>query len=98
MKESLITKLSALKSALYSAKIEGNHLNLEDVLNLILNQRQIEIIKLLKKQKVASLDFIKRRFLKVPGRTLRYDLKKLCDRGLVMKIGQTKGVYYKIIL
>ncbi len=91
------TKLSILKSALYSAKIEGNPLNLEDVLDLILNQRQVKIIKLLKKQKIASLDFIKRRFLKVPGRTLRYDLKKLCDKNLVMKIGQTKGVYYKII-
>ena len=91
------TKLSALKSALYSAKIEGNPLDLENVLDLILNQRQVKIIKLLKKQKIASLYFMKRRFLKVPGRTLRYDLKKLCGKGLVMKIGQTKGVYYKII-
>lgn len=91
------TKLATLKSALYSAKIEGNPLNLEDVLDLILNQRQIKIIRLLKKQRTFSLDFIKRRFLKVPRRTLRYDLKKLCDKGLVMKIGQTKGVYYKII-
>jgi len=88
--------LTTLKSALYSAKIEGNSLNLEDVLDLILNQRQVKIIKLLKKQKIASLDFIKRRFLKVPSRTLRYDLKKLCNKDLVMKIGQTKGVYYKM--
>lgn len=97
MKMSFGTKLSALKSALYSAKIEGNPLNLEDVLNLILNQRQVKIIKLLKKQKITTLDIIKRRFLKVPDRTLRYDLKKLCDKGLVMKIGQTKGVYYKLV-
>lgn len=92
-----IQRVSLLKSSLFSAKIEGNSLNLEDVLDLILNQRQAKIINLFKDHRMVSLDFIKRRFLKVPGRTLRYDLKKLCDKNLVMKIGQTKGVYYKII-
>ena len=65
--------------------------------DFFLPPRQEEILKIIKDHKIVSLDFIKRRFLKVPGRTLRYDLKKLCDKGLVMKIGQTKGVYYKII-
>jgi repressor of nif and glnA expression len=43
---------------------------------------------------MVSFDFLKRRFLKVPERTLRYDLKKLADRELINKIGKTKGVFY----
>jgi len=39
---------------------------------------------------------IHRRFLKVPARTFRYDLKKLADEGLIIKIGQTRGSYYRI--
>lgn len=65
--------------------------------DLFLPPRQEEILLIIKDHRMVSLDFIKRRFLKVPGRTLRYDLKKLCDKDLVIKIGQTKGVYYKII-
>jgi len=34
--------------------------------------------------------------LKVPERTLRYDLKKLVDKRLVIKIGETRGSYYKM--
>jgi Fic family protein len=59
--------------------------------------RQEEIMQIIRDHRLVSLDFIKRRFLKVPARTLRYDLKKLCNKGLIMKIGQTKGVYYKVI-
>ena len=66
--------------------------------DLLLPPRQDEILLIIKDHRIVSLDFIKRRFLKVPGRTLRYDLKKLCDKNLVVKIGRTKGVYYKIIL
>jgi len=64
---------------------------------LFLPPRQEEILQIIKDHRMISLDFIKRRFLKVPSRTLRYDLKKLCDKDLVMKIGQTRGVYYRII-
>lgn len=63
---------------------------------IFLPPRQEEILQIIKDHKMVSLDFIKRRFLKVPGRTLRYDLKKLCDKKLVLKIGQTRGSYYKI--
>lgn len=64
---------------------------------IYLPPRQEEIRQIIKDHKTVSFDFIKRRFLKVPERTLRYDLKKLCDRGLVIKIGQTKGSFYKLI-
>ncbi len=64
---------------------------------IFLPPRQEEILLIIKDHQIVSLDFIKRRFLKVPSRTLRYDLKKLCDKNLVIKIGKTKGSYYKII-
>lgn len=59
--------------------------------------RQEEILQIIKDHKTVSFNFIKRRFLKVPERTLRYDLKKLCDKEVVIKIGQTKGSFYKLI-
>lgn len=62
----------------------------------LLPPRQEEIFLIIKEHKIVSFDNIKRRFLKVPERTLRYDLKKLVDKGLTIKIGQTRGSYYKI--
>lgn len=63
---------------------------------LLLTPRQEEIINIIKDHNIVSFDGIKRRFLKVPGRTLSYDLKKLINKKLVNKIGETKGTYYKI--
>lgn len=62
----------------------------------LLPPRQEEIYLIIKEHTVVSFDNIRRRFLKVPERTLRYDLKKLVDKGLTIKIGQTRGSYYKI--
>lgn len=62
----------------------------------LLPPRQEEIYLIIKEHKIVSFDNIKRRFLKVPERTLRYDLKKLVDKGLAIKIGQTRGSYYKM--
>jgi Fic family protein len=58
--------------------------------------RQEEIFEIIKDHNTASFDMIKRRFLKVPPRTLRYDIKKLVDRGLLEKTGTTRGVYYRV--
>jgi len=63
---------------------------------LLLPPRQEEIYLIIKEHKVVSFDNVRRRFLKVPERTLRYDLKKLVDKGLIIKIGETKGSYYKV--
>lgn len=57
--------------------------------------RQEEILNIIKDQIVASFDMIRRRFLQVPKRTLRYDLKKLLDRKLIEKSGETRGRYYR---
>src|SRR3989344_2005699 len=57
--------------------------------------RRAEILRLIKEQKMINFNQIKRRFLKVNERTLRYDLKKLQDQGLIRKLGTTRGVYYQ---
>ncbi len=67
----------------------------QNKISINLFPRQQEILNIIKDHQLVSFDFIKRRFLRVPKRTLRYDLKKLVDKGLVIKIGKTKGVLYK---
>lgn len=57
--------------------------------------RRAEILHIIKDQQLVAFDSIRRRFLKINERTLRYDIKKLTDMGLVQKLGTTKGVYYK---
>lgn len=93
-----IQRINTLKSALYSARIEGNDLTIEDFdstrQRAMLPPRQEEIYNIIKDHKIISFDIIRRRFLKVPERTLRYDLKKLQDKNLVKKIGSTKGSFY----
>lgn len=69
-------------------------INKKNTINL--PPRQEKILNIIKDHKIVSLDFIKKRFLKIPERTLRYDLKKLSDKKLIIKIGQTKGTFYKI--
>lgn len=62
---------------------------------VFLPPRQEEIYNIIRDHKVVSFDTIRRRFTKIPGRTLRYDLKKLLDRGLIEKSGETRGRYYR---
>lgn len=73
--------------------------------NLVLNKknmettdlllpRRAEILNIIKEQTMANFDTLRRRFSLVNERTLRYDLKYLVDRGLIKKLGSTKGVYY----
>lgn len=65
---------------------------------LLLPPRQEELYQLIKDHHMLSFDMIKRRFLQVPPRTLRYDLKKLQDAKLITKVGKTRGSYYSIPL
>jgi len=66
--------------------------------SIFLPPRQEEIFNIIKEQKIASFNMIKRRFLKVPERTLRYDIKKLLDRSIIEKSGETKGSFYRVKL
>lgn len=63
---------------------------------LFLPPRQEEIFNIIKDHGVVSFDMIRRRFLKVPERTLRYDLKKLLDKEIIAKTGETKGRFYRV--
>ncbi len=63
---------------------------------VFLPPRQEGIYNIICDHKVVSFDTIRRRFTKVPERTLRYDLKKLLDRGLIEKSGETRGRYYRV--
>lgn len=58
--------------------------------------RQEEIYNIIKDHVVVSFDMIRRRFLQVPHRTLRYDLKKLVDSGFIEKTGEKRGRYYRV--
>ena len=58
--------------------------------------RQEEVLSIIKDQIIVSFDMIRIRFIQVPERTLRYDLKKLLDRKLIEKSGETRGRYYRI--
>lgn len=57
--------------------------------------RRREILAIIRDHQEISLNGLQRRFLKVPARTLRYDLKSLEKDGYIIKIGSTKGVLYK---
>lgn len=63
---------------------------------IFLPPRQEEIFNIIKDHSVVSFDMIRRRFLKVPERTLRYDLKKLLDRKIIEKSGETRARYYRV--
>lgn len=60
--------------------------------------RRAEILNIIKDQRLVNFDQIRRRFMAVNERTLRYDLKQLQDAGLIRKRGTTKGVYYEPII
>ena len=90
-----------LKSAFYSAKIEGNKMSLKtfnkmlsDELESQLPLRRREILNVIKDHPYASFDFIQRRFFNVNPKTLHYDLKKLQEQTLVVKVGATRGAVY----
>lgn len=63
--------------------------------DFLLPRRQ-EILNIIKDHRIISFDIIRRLFLSVNERTLRYDLKKLQDDGYIIKRGTTKGVFYEI--
>lgn len=83
----------------YLVQIRSTRSQIEEELNknsnIFLPPRQEEIFNIIKDHAVISFDIIRRRFLNIPERTLRYDLKKLADKGLIEKSGVTRGSYYR---
>jgi len=58
--------------------------------------RRREILEIIRDHQTVSFDQIQRRFLKIPARTLRYDIKQLEKQGFIRKIGTTRGALYQI--
>lgn len=79
-----------------SEKIKKEIIMLQNSDEPLLPPRQLEIFRIIREQRTISFDSIHRRFLKVAPRTLRYDLLKLQEKKLIIKIGSTKGSYYSI--
>ena len=71
----------------------GNKKSTSD--DLLLPRRK-EILDVIRDHKIMSLDSIRRRFLLVTPRMIRYDLKKLEEQGFIIKLGTTRGALYKI--
>lgn len=67
-----------------------------DILETLL-PRRLEIYYVIKDHQLVKFDFIRRRFMAVNPRTLRYDLKKLREAGLIRKRGKTNGACYEIL-
>lgn len=61
----------------------------------LLLPRRAEILNIVKEHGMVNFDTLRRRFMAVNERTLRYDLKKLVEASLIKKRGTTKGVYYE---
>lgn len=57
--------------------------------------RRREILSIIRDHKEVSLDGLQRRFLRVPARTLRFDLKSLEKDGYIVKVGATRGALYR---
>lgn len=91
----LIFMLQAFLSQLENLK---NNIEIENSKKeqIYLPPRQEEILNIIRDHENVSFDFIKRRFIKIPERTLRYDLKKITDAGYVVKIGNTNKAIYRV--
>jgi len=85
---------------LFVEEIERVKRNLQTITNPtqedFLLPRRKEILHIIKEQKIVSFDNIQRRFLKIPSRTLRYDIRQLQKLGFIQKIGTTRGALYQI--
>ena len=86
--------LAALAKTAQDAKEEILRKQTLDAIDLLL-PRRAEILQIIRDHKMVNFDFIKRRFMAVNERTLRYDLLRLANDGLIKKRGSTKGVYYQ---
>ncbi len=65
-----------------------------DVSDYLLPRRS-EILNIIKDHDMVSFDMLRRRFIAINERTLRYDLLQLQKAGLIKKRGTTKGVCYE---
>lgn len=86
--------LRALSNAAQIAKEQVLKKEKADPIDFLL-PRRAEILLIIKDHTIVNFDMIRRRFMAVNERTLRYDLLQLQKSGLIKKLGTTKGVYYQ---
>lgn len=60
-----------------------------------LHIRQAAILEVIREHGLINSLTLKRNFVVVNDRTLRYHIKKLIDGGFIIKRGTTNGVYYE---
>lgn len=58
--------------------------------------KQSAILETIKEHGMVNSQTLKRQFLGIKERTLRYHLKRLQNLGLIKKRGTTKGVWYEL--
>lgn len=58
--------------------------------------RRAEIMRIVADHKTVTFDFLARRFRAVPTRTLHNDFTQLVKAKLLIKMGSTRGVVYKV--
>ena len=58
--------------------------------------KQAAILETIMEHKRTNSKTLRRQFLGISERALRYHLKKLTDLGFIKKRGNTKGAYYEI--
>lgn len=94
--ERLFREEMMLRSAVSSAAIEGNTLTVLKYKLLTLPLRRRKIYDFVKKHPYSSFNCISKKFPKLNPKTLHYDLGKLQEKWLIIKIGETRGVTYRI--
>ncbi|MDD2823385.1 MAG: hypothetical protein PHQ59_04890 [Candidatus Daviesbacteria bacterium] len=59
--------------------------------------KQAAVLEVIEEYNLINFSTLKRQFLGINDRTLRYHLKRLVDLGFIKKRGTTKGVYYEAL-
>lgn len=59
--------------------------------------KQAAILEAIQEHGLIQSSTLKRQFMGISERTLRYHLKRLQDQGLIKKRGTTKGVWYEAV-
>jgi len=85
-----------LLSQIEEKKVLLENLSQKKVEEESLLPRRREILNTVRDHEIVSSDFIRRRFLMVSPRMIRYDLKQLEKNGFIVKIGTTRGAMYKV--
>ncbi len=90
--EFILDAISVTAEEVKKQILEKEKTGIED----LLLPRRAEILNIIQDHGLVNIDTVRRRFLAVNERTLRYDLKKLQEMGLIKKRGITKGACYEL--